>query len=209
MTRNPGIPLVLLLSLLACDQQPAGPGLAVRPDFAGASLDKNQILRFQDHYATSWSDSRSSLRATHTTFAIPDPNDGLQETNCGPQTDQAMIDFQQVGVVNPVDFFLSDLHLKASGPVWVIVRDLSQPGDCYGVKLIAEGPGQLQYLDNDAFGAQPGQTFADSWGFQASGTLMTPSGQQVSYQGNARYVAQKVKGGDTRFIPAVERVTLR
>jgi hypothetical protein len=208
MTQSSGIPLVLLLSLLACDQQTVGPIADERPDFTGADVNKNEIIRFQDHFAISWTDSRSSLRATHTTFPIPG-FDGLPETDCGPQTDQAMIDFKQVGVVDPEDFFLSDLHLKASGPVWIIVRDLSQPGDCYGVKLVAEGPGEIQYLDNDAFGTQPGQTYANSWGFQASGTLRTPEGQQVSYQGNSRYVAQNVKGGEFRFVPAVERVTVR
>src|SRR5439155_14046859 len=102
--------VALLACLLACDQQPAGPALRATPEFAGAKLDKNQVLRYQDHYATSWTDSRSSLRATHTTFPIPDFDDS-PETNCGPQSELALIDVQQVGVVNLEDFFLSDLHL--------------------------------------------------------------------------------------------------
>src|SRR4051812_38884416 len=118
--RNLGIPLVLLLSAaIACEQQPAAPTSSVATAFASGNLDKNQVLRYQDHFAASWTDANSNLRATHTTFPIP--LFGEPEPDCGPQADLAMIDFKQVGVVNPIDFFASELHLKASGPVWVIV----------------------------------------------------------------------------------------
>jgi hypothetical protein len=208
--RNPSIPAALIFALLACEQQPVAPPVDVGPALARAAVDpnKNQVIRYQDHFATSWTDANSSLRATHTTFPIP--FGGAPETDCGPQADLAMIDYQQVGVVDPVDFFLSELHINASGPVWIIVRDLSQPGDCYGVKLIAQGPGEIRYLDNDQLGALPGQTKANSWGFIASGTLTTPDGRLVSYQGTARYVVKATDNPDEpRFKAVVERVTLR
>ena len=208
--RNSGIASVLLLSLLACDQQSVGPTSEARAELSAADANRVQILRFEDHFAISWTGASSGLRATHTTFPIPFGEDAEPEPDCGPQADLAMIDGRDIGVVNPADFFLSDLHRKMSGPVWIIVRDLNQPGDCYGVKLIAEGMGEIRYIDNDAFGVNPDQKSANSWGFEASGTLTTPDGRQVSYRGTARYVAQNVKGGgDPRFIPAVERVTLR
>jgi hypothetical protein len=200
----------LLVSLLACDQQSlapvadAGQGL-VRAGKVDAN--KNQVIRFQDHYAQSWTDANSSIRATHTTFPIPFGDPPEPEPDCGPQKDLAMIDFKQVGVVDPVDFFASEFHINATGPVWVIVRDLSQPGDCYGVELIAEGPGEIRYLDNDAFGVSPGQNSANSWGFIASGTLTTPDGQTLSYQGASRYVVT-VRNGEPTFSPLVERVSL-
>ena len=209
--RNLRASVALLVSLLACDQQSlapvadAGQGL-VRAGKVDAN--KNQVIRYQDHLAQSWTDANSSLRATHTTFPIPVGDPPEPEPDCGPQKGLAMIDFKQVGVVDPVDFFASEFHINATGPVWVIVRDLSQPGDCYGVKLIAQGPGEIRYLDNDAFGAAPGQTRANSWGFIASGTLTTPDGRQVSYEGTARYVVRATEG-EPRFSPAVERVSVR
>jgi hypothetical protein len=199
--------LLLLLTVSACEQQSTTPSTEVLTAFAGAKLDKNMILRYQDHFATSWTDATSGLRATHTTFAIPFGDPPQMEKDCGPQADLATIDFQQVGVVNPLDFFASELHVKASGPVWIIVRDMNQAGDCYGVKLIAQGPGQIRYLDNDAFGVSPDQPSANSWGYNASGTLTTPDGRKVAYQGDARYVVQ-LRNGEETFIPAVERVTL-
>jgi hypothetical protein len=203
--RYSAIPLVLLLPLAACEQQPVAPAVDAVPAFATAKLDKNTVLRFQDHFATSWTGEGSTLRATHTTFPIPF---GTQpETDCGPQNDLAMIDYKQVGVVDPEDFFASELHMKASGPVWIIVRDLSQPGDCYGVTLVAEGPGEIRYVDNDAFGVAPGEYGANAWGFIASGTLTTPDGRTLSYRGIARYTVVAT-GGEPDFTTIVERVIL-
>lgn len=207
---NPGIPVALLFALLACEQQPVATAVDEGSALALTAVDpnKNQVIRYQDHFVQSWTDASSSLRATHTTFPIP--FNGAPETDCGPQADLATINYQQVGVVDPVDFFLSELHINASGPVWVIVRDLSQPGDCYGVKLIAQGPGEIRYLDNDQLGALPGQTKANAWGFVASGTLTRPNGTKVSYQGTARYVVKATDNIDEpRFMPLVESVTLR
>jgi hypothetical protein len=199
--------LLLLLTMNACDQEPATPSTEVLPAFATAGIDQNMVLRYQDHFANSWTDANNGLRATHTTFAIPFGDPPRMEKDCGPQADLATINFRQVGVVNPLDFFASELHLNANGPVWIIVRDLNQAGDCYGVKLIAEGPGEIRYLDNDAFGVSPDQTSANSWGFIASGTLTTPAGRKLTYEGEARYVVN-VRDGEQTFVPAVERVTL-
>jgi len=203
--RHPAIPVVLLVSLLACDQDTAAP-VAETPSFAEADVNKNQVIRYQDHLANSWTDGSSSLRATHTTFAIPFM--GAPEPDCGPQEDLPLIDFKQVGVVDPVDFFASELHIQGGGEVWIIVRDLSQPGDCYGVTLVAEGPGTIKYLDNDAFGVSPEEHQANSWGFVASGTLTTPDGRTLLYQGNSHYVVN-VRNGEPTFSAVVERVTLR
>lgn len=205
--RYSGIPLVLLLPLMACEQQSVAPSGDPALSFASAKLDKNQVLRFQDHFANSWTGANSSLRATHTTFPIPDFDD-QPETDCGPQTDLATIDYKQVGVVNPIDFFASELHMKADGPVWIIVRDLSQSGDCYGVTLVAEGPGEIRYVDNDVLGVAPGEFAKNEWGFKASGTLTTPDGRQLAYHGTAHYT-MKVSGGEPEFTRILERVTLR
>lgn len=210
--RDSGIPVALLMSLLACDQQTLTPVADSGPDFARSQkvdANKNQVIQFQDHLAQSWTDANSSLRATHTTFPIPFGDPPQAELDCGPQEDLAMIDFKQVGVVDPVDFFASELHINGGGPVWVIVRDLSQPGDCYGVTLIAEGPGEIRYLDNDAFGLLPGETGANSWGFIATGTLTSPDGRTLAYNGVSRYVVTSRNGDEPTFSLVVERVSLR
>lgn len=189
--RNLTIPLVLSLSLAACDQQTVAPDAEPGPAFS-ATKDptKNTVVRFQDHFATSWTDPTNGLRATHTTFPIPFM--GAPETDCGPQEDQALINWKQVGVVDVVDFFASELHAKASGDVWVIIRDVTQAGDCYGAKLIAEGPGEIRYNDNDWFGVAPGEKATNAWSFRASGTVTTPDGLELAYHGSAHYTVKEV-----------------
>ena len=205
--RHPAIPVALLVCLLGCDQETVAPATDTGLDLASTKVDvnKNQVIQFQDHLATSWTDAGSGLRATHTTFPIPLL--GQPEPDCGPQQDLAMIDFQQVGVVDPVDFFASELHINGGGPVWVIVRDMNQPGDCYGVKLIAEGPGEIRYVDSDAFGLNTGEYGANAWGYTATGTLTTPDGRTLSYRGLARYTTVAT-GGEPDFVAIVERVIL-
>jgi hypothetical protein len=189
--RNLTLSLPLVLSLAACDQQAVAPPAEYGRTFSAAKdPNKNTVLRFQDHIATSWTDPSTGLRATHTTFPIPFMD--APETDCGPQVDQALVNYKQVGAIDPADFFASDLHVKASGDVWVIVRDLTQPGDCYGVKLIAEGPGTIRYNDNDWFGIAPGEKATNAWSFKATGTLTTPDGRELTYRGSAHYTVKEV-----------------
>ena len=75
------------------------------------------------------------------------------------------------------------------------------------MKLIAEGPGEIRYLDNDQFGQNEGENQANSWGFIASGTLTTPDGRTLTYQGVSRYVVTS-RNGEQVFTPVVERVSL-
>ena len=85
-----------------------------------------------------------------------------------------MINWKRVGVENPVDFFLSEFHIQRERPVWVSLRDLSQPGDCYGVKLIAEGPGRSA-IWTPTGSARIGANSRELVGLlEARGTLTTP-----------------------------------
>jgi hypothetical protein len=204
--RNLAIPLVLLLSFVACDRQP------VAPTAEGASalsrtkdLNNSKVVRYQDHFAASWTDPSNGLRATHTTFPIP--LFGVPEPDCGPQQDLNLIDYKQVGVVDLVDFFASELHVKAGGEVWIIIRDMNQAGDCYGVKLIAEGLGTVKYNDNDWLGVAPGEKATNAWSIKGSGTLTTPDGRTVGYEGSGRYTV-KVHGGEPDFTRIEEVVRL-
>jgi hypothetical protein len=206
--RNLALPLVLLLSFVACDQQPVAPPAEAlaKADNPKANI---QILRFQDHFAAAWGGfEESGLRAIHTTFPIPESDDPfIPETNCGPQADLDKIDFKRVGQENLVDFFASDFHMKANGRVWIIVRDRHQAGDCYGVKLIAEGWGTIKYNDNDWLGVAPGEKATNAWSFKATGTLTTPGGRQVRYEGDARYtVKQVILDEDGNPVPIFSRI---
>jgi hypothetical protein len=147
-----------------------------------------RIERFEEEFATSWTDPRNGLRATHTTFPIPFM--GAAEPDCGPQAELDPLDVQDVGLFIVGDeFFLSWLRRNEKGGLWVIIRDVNQPGDCYGNKLIAEGPGAMHYTDNDLFGVQEGDNNANAWGFGGSGVLTTPDGQKLRYSGHARFTA--------------------
>ena len=53
--------------------------------------------------------------------------------------------------------------------------DLSQAGDCYGVKLVAEGPGEIRYVDNDAFGVAPGEFAGTSGDIRPAARLRLPT----------------------------------
>src|SRR5574341_1178255 len=76
------------------------------------------LFRFEDGYAICWTDSRSSLRACHSTV----PLGGGTEPDCGLQADQEPVAIQ--GVLTG-----ENIRQILQGPVWVTVRDLDQPGD--------------------------------------------------------------------------------
>jgi hypothetical protein len=180
----------LFIGLAACDRQPVAPG-GETPAQNWMNNEDNgnvRIQRFGEDFAISWTDPRTGLRATHTTFPIP--FNGEAELHCGPQGVLDPLDVQDVGLfVEGDEFFLSWLHRNERGGLWVIIRDVTQSGDCYGNKLIAEGLGTMHYTDNDVFGFQPGDKNANAWGFGASGVLTTPDNQQLRYDGHARFTA--------------------
>ena len=174
--------LPLLLGLAACDRQPVAPIDGGSPAYNWMNNPDNgniRIARFQEHFAVSWTDPKNGLRATHTTFPLGD---------CGPQVELDPLDVQDVGLfIDTDEFFLSWLHRNTKGRLWVIVRDPSQAGTCFGNKLIAEGWGEMHYTDNDLFGFQEGDKNSNAWGFGGKGLLTTPDGRQVRYNGHARF----------------------
>lgn len=178
----------LLTGLTACDRQPAAPATEDTPSLNWMNNPDNgniRIARFQEHFAFSWTDPRNGLRATHTTFPIPFMD--APETDCGPQEELTPLDVQDVGLIDAIDLFASQIRRNMEGPLWVIIRDVNQAGSCYGNRLIAEGWGEMHYSDNDLFGAGPEDNNANAWGFGGKGTLVTPQGEQVRYSGHARF----------------------
>ena len=173
--------MLLLAGVTACDGQPPT-STVEKPELNWMNNPDNgniRIARFQEHFAVSWTDPRNGLRATHTTFPLG---------NCGPQVDLDPLDVQDVGLfIDTDEFFLSWLHRNMKGRLWVIVRDPSQAGSCFGNKLIAEGWGEMHLTDNDLFGAGPDDNNANAWGFGGRGTLITPQLNQLRYSGHARF----------------------
>jgi hypothetical protein len=174
--------------------------LATGPAQDGGSF---RIERFQTDFAFSWTDPKNGLRATHTTRPIPFM--GQPELDCGPQEQLDLIDGQEVGLTDFDDLFASWIHANLDGRLWVIVRDVTQPGDCYGAKLVAEGWGYIRYTDNDVFGVGDEDNNANAWGYSARGSLTTPSGAIVGYTGNFRATVTLEKG----FIQEQLAVNLR
>lgn len=178
--RTPACTLLPLL-LLACNEPAAppaqsGPGIA----FLGSSGTADpRVYRYEDEFGVAWTDPGNGLRATHWSSRF------LVEPGCG-DFEGGPIGYQEVGLINADDLFASQIRVNAMGAVWIIVRDLNQPGDCFGAKLVAEGWGRAHYTDNDAFGIGPEQPNTNAWGYMAEGVLVAPDGSTHQYAGHLR-----------------------
>jgi len=101
-----------------------------------------QITRFLDHFAVSWTDPKNGLRATHTTYPIG------AEPDCGPQELLDPIAYQDVGIYED-DVVASWLRSIYQGDdLWLIIRDQTQVGDCYGNLLVGQRCSQVAVLGN-------------------------------------------------------------
>jgi hypothetical protein len=154
-----------------------------------------RIFRSETNFGTCWTDAENGLRACHATF----PLGGGSEPDCGLQEGGDMIEWQQVGDIDPDDFFSSFVHTVIKGEVFITVRDLNEPGACFGSALVAEGSGRFQYNDNDAFGTVVNNT--NAWKFRGNGKLTAPDGSEVMYNGHI--VFQFTPAGDFRVRSAV------
>jgi hypothetical protein len=141
-----------------------------------------RIARYGTHWAYSWTDPRTGLRATHTTFPLG------TESACGPTSALDPLSQQDVGLVDPYDFLLSWLRTDIKGQIWIFVRDTNRPGDCAGNALVAQGVGSFHYTDNDPFAWYPGSTRANdnTFGFMAEGRLTGVDGRALQYSGTNR-----------------------
>ena len=171
----------VVTGLSACDRQPVAPSDPEAPAYNwmnNPDVGNIRITRFEEGFIACWSDATNGLRACHSTIPLGDGT-----LSCGPQAVLDPIQVQQVGLIDELDFFASWLHHNTKGTVWITVRDLTQPGDCAGNRLVAEGWGTVHYTDNDLFGTAPGDRNANAWGFIASGKLTAPDGETVGYTG--------------------------
>jgi len=196
----------LLLALIpflvvACDQAPVEP--SARQAAADLSFDwmnnpdvgNLKVYRYEDGMAACWTDPTNGLRACHATVPLA----GGSEPDCGLQAPSDPGAWQQV----LVDDEAFRVITNAFGRVWVTIRNTGAAGECFNSELVAEGWGTMRYGDNDTFGV--GAHDANTWGFTASGDLLTPGGEALGYNGHARYRWNSPQ----QFAPVSEQVVLR
>ncbi len=192
----------LLLSLIAigavsCDQQPAEPigeqAVAEAPAFDWMNNPDNgneKVYRsYEDFIICISFDNAPAIRACHSNIPLGEGD----EPDCGLQQDEAPTSYQDVGTLNEDNFFDNDFHKIQKGDVWVTIRDQSQPGDCFGDALVAEGWAKFVGTDNDIFGAGD-DPHTNSWSNKFEGKLMTPGGDEVSYNAVGQHLWSVKKG---------------
>ena len=181
--RTRALIILVPLALMSCgtENDTTSPPLAPAFSFSNNPDNGNpRVHRYQDEFAVSWTDPVSNLRATHWSSRF------LEQPGCGSFEGGGPIAFQEVGLVDLEDLFASQIRANVMGDVWIIVRDLNQPGDCFGAALVAEGWGSVHYTDNDIFGLGPDQPNTNAWGYTARGVLTSPDGNAVGYSGHLR-----------------------
>lgn len=134
-------------------------------------------------FAASWTDPETGLRATHTTVPLGAPG----ANDCGLLDLIDPVDHQDVLVGPDPSFDGGRIIHVIDDELWIIVRDLTQPGDCFGAKLVAEGPGDFHGNDNDVSFTVNNND--NTWGFSGHGNLTTPDGGSLRYNGHVRFIA--------------------
>ncbi|NIM49591.1 MAG: hypothetical protein GTN62_05220 [Gemmatimonadales bacterium] len=169
--------------LVACSDQPTPTESAVidPPLFNWMNNPDNgnpRIWRYQDHFAFGWTDPSTRVRAFHTTYPLADPD-------CSPLDFFEPMSFQDVADLDPDDFLRSRFRdLADADEIWILVRDLNEPGVCFGAKLLAQGVGKMHGTDNDFFAWYPNdRNNANAYGYVAQGKLTSPGGDKRHYNG--------------------------
>lgn len=182
--------LIVAIVAVACTEQLTAPKAATRApartmkaDFMNnPDVTNGVIMRSGEEFAICWTDPTNHLRVCHRTEQFPGGDCGVFDP-IGGIDNQAV-----VTLTDPNDFFAAQVHINQMGRLWVTVRDLSQPGTCYGAKRIGEGWGNIHYTDNDLFGTDPSQPSTNTSGFSARATLTASDGSTIGYNGRARFV---------------------
>jgi hypothetical protein len=174
--------LALGAVLVACSEratspQPQTPAIAA--DFMNNPDNGNpRISRSNWDIAVGWGDPTNGLRAAHWTYQVAE--------GCGDTPDGGFLDGQAVVTFDQISSFATRAIANAKGRVWIRVRDLNTPGDCFGTRLVATGWGTLHYHDNNLLAEDPNnQIHENAYGFTAEGTLTTPEGGRVKYSGHS------------------------
>jgi hypothetical protein len=166
---------LLPLVFAACTEQAPVAPIEDGPAFDWMNNPDNgnlNIFRFSHGWRVCWTDPTNGLRVCHGTVPFgPDP-----QTECDIQGEGDPVSHQDVGLWSG-DFF----HQVHRGETFVVIRDITTSGDCYGNALVAEGWGRLTANDNDIFGSTDPNT--NTWSFRGQGQLEATDGTKVHYNG--------------------------
>ncbi|MDH3369221.1 MAG: hypothetical protein OEO20_14455 [Gemmatimonadota bacterium] len=175
--RWPGFLLLPLLFVACTDTQPLAP-IEDGPSFDWMNNPDNgnvNIFRISHHWRICWTDPSNMLRVCHTTI----PSAANPQTACDIQGEGDPVSHQDVGLW--IDEMTSFLHAVHQGETFVVIRDMTTDGDCFGKALVAEGWGRLTNTDNDILGSTDPNT--NTWSFRGQGRLEATDGRQVHYNG--------------------------
>jgi len=181
-------PAVLLTALaVACTQAATAPRAStasrVQSDFLNnPDVDNGVVYRHGTDFGICWNDGSNGLRVCHRTEQFPSVDCGTFDP-IGGVSEQEVVKREDLN-----DFFSSEVAVNLMGRMWITVRDVTQPGDCYGNLRVAEGWGNFHYNDNDEFTPfNPGDKSTDSFGYKAQGQLSASDGSRVMYSGHAHF----------------------
>lgn len=181
------VPALLLATLAAaCSDHataPRQPTPALSADFLNnPDVGNGVVYRYGTEFAICWTDFSNGLRVCHRTKQFPGGECGIFDP-IGGISEQDVI-----AVSDPNDFFSNEVVANVMGNLWITVRDLTQPGNCYGARRVAEGWGSFHYTDNDVLSPfNPGDKSSDAFGYMAQGTLTASDGSPVLYNGHSRF----------------------
>jgi hypothetical protein len=191
--RIPLLLTVVAFVAVSCDQQPVGPAndqaVVEAPSFNWMNNRDNgnpRIYRSETDWVYCWSDAEGTdnepngLRACHGTLPLGDGT----ETDCGLQEGGDPVEFQEVGLFEDLESLIHAVH---KGELFITIRDQTQPGNCFGDALVAQGYGKFMYVDNNILASTKGGAMNAFEVKANSNALETPDGQRVNYRGHHKY----------------------
>lgn len=200
--------LALGAVVVACSEQATAPQPrtpAVSADFTnnleggGPYLARYQFGLWYQY----WGNADNTVRAFHTTFPLswvePWASYGWDDAICGPPA-MTKLDIQEISHwsldhTDPAAVYIEN----GMADVWIVLvrRAPGAVGPCGGRPIIASGWGKLHYNDNNGTGQGRPQ---DAWSFRAEGSLTTPAGEKVQYNGHNTCQVNANRGNCKSFI---------
>ncbi len=184
---------VVLCALAACKDQPVAPQATAQTAAIPMAADFMNnpdgglpvVARYQqDNYVFAWSNwPANTVGAYHTTFPLSAAlGDAWDDAVCGPSNPTPGLHLQEVAHWDHND--PSSVWIwNGVADVWIVLVDLTSPGPCDTRAIIASGWGKFHNNDNNATAAFRRPGIQDSWTYRAEGSLTTPAGARVQYNG--------------------------
>ena len=200
--------LALGAVLVACSEQatapqPRTPAIAAdfmnNPDGGGAVVDRYG----PSDYVVAWNNNpTATVRAYHTTFPLSAAYGAAwDDAVCGPANSTPGLGLQEVAHWDHND--PSSVWIwNGAADVWIVLVDRTSSGPCNTRPVIASGWGKLRYTDNNATAAWGGHApgIQDTWTFRAEGSLRTPAGERVQYNGLMHCVVPMPFDGSCNYV---------